>query len=134
MLTNDQKVRARHHLGYLNVQAAATFQLGIPAAVQTQFMIEGAWAKILPEAENLAAVLICRLDEIENEIYGGIDLASVNQVSEVQVNPKRFQELGKYYRHARDSLANLLGVPANPFDMRELATGGGGAVGNIRAL
>lgn len=121
-------------MGYLNVQAASTFQLGVPAAVQTQFMIEGAWDKILPAAEDAFAVILCRLDTIEAEIYGGIDLASVNQVATIQVNPNRFRELGKYYRMARDSLANLLGVPPNPFDMREIAIGGSGAVGNVNAL
>ncbi len=133
MLTDDEKVRARHHMGYLSVQAASTFQLGIPAGVQTQFMIEGAWEKILPAAENKVRVLLCRLDEIEEEIYGGIDLASVNAVGSIQVNPDRFRELGKYYRFARDSLANLLGVPPNPFALRDLAVGGS-KVGNVSVL
>jgi hypothetical protein len=132
-ITDDQKMRARHHLGYLNVQAAATFQLGIPAAVQTQFVIEGAWEKILPEAMNKFEVLLCRLDQIEEELYGGIDLASVTQVGSIQVNEKRFRELGRYYRHARDSLANLMGIVPNPFDQRELVCGGG-AVGNLPVL
>jgi hypothetical protein len=131
MITNELKVRARHHLGYLGVQESATFQLGVPAAVQTQFMIEGAWDKLLPESEALFARIVCRLDAIEEEVYGGIDMASVLQVGAIQVNPKRFSELSKYYVNARLELSNLLGCPPNPFDGRPLASGGG-AVGNVR--
>lgn len=126
MLTAEQKMKARHHLGYLNVQAAATFNLGIPAGVQTQFMIEGAWDKILPEAENLVAVLICRLDDVEREVFGGIEFASITATGSIQVNPTRLKELAKYYLIAQESLANLLGVPPNPFDQRSwLASAGG---------
>ncbi len=96
MLTNEEKAKLRHHLGYLNVQAAATFQLGIPAAVQTQFMIEGAWDKVLPEAENLLKILLCRMDDVEAEVYGGIDLASVTATGNIQVNPDRLKILAKY--------------------------------------
>ncbi len=126
MLTDDQKMKARHHMGYLNVQAAATFQLGIPAGVQTQFMIEGAWDKILPEAENFVAKLICRLDIVEEEVFGGIEFASITATGTIQVNPTRLKELAKYYLIAQESLANLLGVPPNPYDMRTWLQSAGG--------
>ncbi len=130
-LTNEEKVQVRHIMGYLNVQSAATFNLGIPAAVQTQFMIEGAWDKVLPEAYTLLKILICRANDIETEVYGGIDLASVTKTGSIEVNPERLKELGKYYRLAQQGIANLLGCCPNPFDMREWVVGGGGKVGNI---
>lgn len=126
MLTDEEKVKIRHHMGYLNVHAAATFQLGIPAGVQTQFMIEGAWDKVLPHAENLLRVLLCRCDEIELEVYGGIDLASIESTPAITVNRKRLSELGSYYRMAQQGMANLLGVVPNPFDMRDWVRAGGG--------
>jgi hypothetical protein len=126
MITEDQKARARHHLGYLQVQAASTFQLGIPAAVQTQFVIEGAWDKILPSAEVMFERTLCRLDDIESHMFGGMDLADVTQTGNIQVNPDRLKELGKMYRYAQQSLANMLGIVANPFDQRDWARAGGG--------
>lgn len=124
VLTEQDKVRARHHLGYLNVEAAQTFTLGIPAAVQTQFMIEGALNRVLPQAIPKLLDLLEKLDCVECELFGGIDLASVNKISEVEVNPKRRRELAGYYKVAQQSLANLLGIVANPFDMREWLQGG----------
>lgn len=129
ILTDEEKVRIRHAMGYLNVQEASTFVLGVPAAVQTQFMIEGAWDKVLPAASTILRRMLCRCEEVEAEVFGGLDLAQVTQVSEIQVNPKRLMELAKHYRLAQESIANLLGVPPNPYDMRSwLRTGGGMSV------
>lgn len=126
MLTDEEKTKIRHHMGYLNVAETQTFVLGIPAGVQTQFMIEGAFGKILPHAENLVRTLLCRLDEIEAQVYGGSDLADVMKTGSIEVNPDRLKELGKYYRLAQQGLANLMGVPPNPFDMRDWVRAGGG--------
>ena len=41
-ITEDERARGRHHLGYMQVQEASTFVLGVPSGVQTAFMIEGA--------------------------------------------------------------------------------------------
>lgn len=126
MLTEEEKVMARHHLGYLGVQESATFILGVPAAVQTQFMIELSFHKVMPQAENLFKILLCRCTEVETEVYGGLDYASVLGFGTIQVNPDRLKELGKYYRLAQQGLANLLGIPPNAFDQRQWVTTGCG--------
>ena len=124
IIAENDKVRARHHCGYLNVEAAQTFALGMPAAVQTQFMIEGALNRILPQALPKFLELLDRLDCIECELFGGIDLASVNTIAEIQVNPTRRKELSGYYKVAQQSLTNMLGIIANPNDGREWLMGG----------
>lgn len=129
--TNEEKARIRHHFAYVNVSAVATFQLGIPAALQTTFMIEGAWDKILPEAEDLARKLLCRMDQVEEAVFGGIDLADVLETGSVKVNPDRLKELAKYYRIAQQGLANMLGVPPNYFDMREWVNTGASGPLNV---
>src|ERR1700756_1796701 len=98
--TDEEKSRIRHHFGYLSVTAVATFQLGVPAALQTTFMIEGAWDKILPSAEDLARKWLCRLDQIEDQVFDGSDLADVLETGAVKVNPNRLRELANYYRIA----------------------------------
>lgn len=126
VITEEDKVRARHHLGYLDVEAAQTFSLGIPAAVQTQFMIEGAMNRILPQAIPKFLELLERLDCIECDLFGGIDTATVTKIGEIEIDDKRIQKLAKYYKVAQQSLANLMGIVPNPFDQREwLSTGGG---------
>lgn len=132
-LTDEEKAKVRHHLGYANVSEAASFQLGIPAAIQTQFMIELAWDKVLPAAENLLKILICRMDDVEREVYSGLDLASLTKTGAIEVNPKRLNELGKHYCLAQQSLSNLVAVPPNPFDARSwIAQSGGGM--NVRVM
>lgn len=126
MLTNEEKARIRHHLGYLNVQAAATFQLGVPAALQTTFMIELAFTKVLPEAENMLKVFLCRLDDVEKQVFGNLDLAEIESTGAVKVDPKRLSKLAQTYKIAQEGMANLLGVPPNPFDMRSWLQGSGG--------
>jgi hypothetical protein len=117
-LAEQDKVRARHHLGYLNVEQAQTFVLGIPAGVQTQFMIEGALNRLLPQALPKFLEMLERLDCVECELFGGIDLASITSISDIVIRPERRKELSGYYQVARQGLANLLGIIPNPYDQR----------------
>lgn len=117
-ITEQDKVRCRHHLDYLNVEAAQTFSLGIPAGMQTQFMIEGAMNRILPSAIPKFLELLERLDCIECEVFGGIDTATIEELGEIKINRRRLRELGQYYSLARSSLATLMGIMPNPFGLR----------------
>lgn len=123
-IAENDKVRARHHTGYLNVEQSQTFVLGIPAGVQTQFLIEGALNRILPQALPKFLELLDRLDCIECELFGGVDLASITSISEIVVRPDRQKELAGYYKVAQQALTNLLGIIPNPFDQRTWLDGG----------
>lgn len=127
-ISEGDKVRARHVLGYLNVEQAQTFVLGMPAGVQTQFMIEGALNRVLPQSLDLLLRMLDYADGIECELFGGIDLASVSSIAEIKVNPDRRKELAGYYKNAQQSIANLLGIIPNPFDQRDWLGGSGGHI------
>jgi hypothetical protein len=129
LVTDDEKNRVRWHLGYHLVESVATFALGVPAAMQTTFMIEGAMNRILstPGAIEKFRQTLERLDCIENEIMCGIDLASVDVLDTITVRKDRLRELARYYRLFQSALANALGVVPNPWDQRViflLADGG----------
>lgn len=126
-ISDDEKVRARHHLGYPNVESVATFVLGVPAAMQTTFMAEGAFNRVLntPNAVDKFREMLARLDEIENFVLCGLDLADVDEVGEAKINRKRLPELARYYKIPQQGLANLLGIPPNPFDQRSWLSSGG---------
>jgi len=117
-ISDPDKARARHHMGYLGVEQAQTFVLGIPAAVQTQFMIEGAMVRLLAESLPRFYLLLERLDCLECEVFGGSDLADIESMGEIKVNRMRLKELSQYYLIAQQGLANLLGIVPNPFDQR----------------
>ena len=117
-IAERDKVRARHHLGYHGVEQSQTFALGIAMATQTQFIIEGALNRLLPHTLDKFLEHLDRLDMIECEVFGGVDLASITSISSIEVNPRRLKELAEYYRLAQESLANLLAILVNPNDQR----------------
>ena len=132
MFSDQEKVRIRHHLGYLNVQAAQTFVLGTPAAVETQFLVEGAMNKVLPEAETLARDQLAKCDAVEAQISENQELLAVTQVDEIGVRQDEFEQLMKRYQYWRNGLANVLGIYPNPFDKR---FGAGGVMGlNVNVI
>ncbi len=125
VLSADQKAKVRHHCGYLGVSAAATFALGAPAAVETQFIIEQAMNKLLaesvPQLENLVGVC----DAIEAQMVGDLELLAVNQIGEIAINQDEQKQLVARYDYWVDALCNLLGVERNPFDKRLTGRGRG---------
>lgn len=114
----EEKVRIRHHLGYLNVGAAQTFVLGTPAAVETQFLIEGAMNRVLPAAESMVRNLVARCDLVEQQVIENQELLAVTAVGEISVQEREFEKLMQRYQYHRNALANALGIYANPFDKR----------------
>lgn len=120
-LNAQEKVKIRHHLGYLNVLESQTFVLGTPAAVETQFIIEGAMNKVLPEAVSEVRRHLQFLDTIEERMMD-LDLIQVTEIGELKINStgkdRHDNALLRKYKWWGQSLANLLGVYPNPFDKR----------------
>jgi hypothetical protein len=117
-LTEDEKMRVRRHLGYLNVALSQTFILGLPAGVQTQFVIEGAMDKIRPEGEASIRETICILDTIHDQLFKNTGNAEFVQVEDVTFRGDAFAQVLKRYQFFRTELANALGVYPNPYDQR----------------
>lgn len=132
MLADEEKVRARHHMGYVNVGAIQTFILGTPAAIQTQFMIEGAFDKVLPAAEPLFRKILTTLDTIETQMLEDMELLAITKLDTIEVRPDEFKQLTNQYEHWRRALGNIMGVPPNPFDQRFGGLGGGSGGVNVR--
>lgn len=127
----EDQVRARKHLGYLNVTSAMTFNGGIPAATQTQFMIEGAFPKILPEALTLFRDYLCKLDQIEETLAESMPDLEAKKVGSIELRDDHFEKLVQRYKYWQNALGNLLGVMPNPFDFRWNAPSSGGASINV---
>lgn len=116
--TDVQKVKIRHHLGYLNVAESQTFVLGAPAGIETSFIIEGAMNRVLVAAEPEVVRHLGILDNIECQMNDDRELLAVDKVDEIMVRKTEMKELRTEYLYWRLSLANLLGVYPNPFDKR----------------
>ena len=121
-LTEQEKVKVRHHCGYLNVQDAQTFVLGTPASVETQFIIEGAMNRVLEAALPELRRHLSILDTIENQMVCGLENVEVTKMSEMNINStgehRAQRELRRAYNDWVGSLVNIMGVTRNPFDKR----------------
>lgn len=117
-LTEQEKVKIRHHTGHLNVADAYTFVLGTPAAVETQFIIEGAMDRVLEAALPELRRHLRILDQIEEQMVEDLELMAVNGLGEIQVNQREQHQLWQNYLRWVGSLCNILGVYRNPYDKR----------------
>jgi hypothetical protein len=119
LLTDEEKVKVRHHLGFLNVQEAYTFVLGTPAGVETQFIVEGAMNRLLPAALPLVRNLLCKCDETECQRFESQPNLAAAKVGNIELRGKDEQDaLVRNYDYWRQALANAFGVYTNPFDKR----------------
>jgi len=121
--TEQEKVKIRSHMGYLNVGSVQSFSLGVPAAVETQFLIDGAMNRVLPEAEQEVRQLCGILDGIEAQMVGDLELLAVTKIGEIEVNETEQAKLKTAYRHWQAKLGNLLAIPVCPFDQRFMNAG-----------
>jgi hypothetical protein len=126
MLTPEERVSVKHHLGYPNATAIETFVLGVPAAMEPLFMLEGAMNAIAPAAEERLRETLRRLEKLDNQLEDNADAVLLSKADEVEFRENEFELLQKRYRYWQGQLCNLLGVPcANPFDARFSGSGGG---------
>lgn len=129
-LSEEEKVKIRHHTGYLNVVEAQTFVLGIPAALETQFIIEGAMNRVLEAAIPELRRHLQILDVTEEQMVANHELTQVQSLGEIKVNStgsdREQRQLRQAYNYWVDSLCNLMGVERNPFDRRLKHFGLGG--------
>ena len=126
--TDEEKARIRAHAGYINVSASQTFVGGVPAALETTFIIEGAMNKVLPEAEPIVRRLLVTLDSIEAQMFEDLELLAIEQIDEIKVRKDEQERLTDRYLWYVNYLCNILGVARNPFDKR-FTDGGGINVG-----
>jgi hypothetical protein len=120
MLSLEEKVSVRHHLGFPNCVMIETFILGVPSAREPLFMLEGAMDSINPAAEPRVRRAIARLDRTDERIEEASDAVEVASADEVEFRENALEILRKYYARWQGELCNLLGIPCpNPYDARE---------------
>lgn len=118
-LTDEEKAAIRYHLGYPMLDQVATFAIGVPAAFETAFILEGAMNRVQGATLTRARTLLCRLEEVECQIAGDTELLAVSQVDETKIDPAMMMKLDGRYIRWQQALGNVLSVPVNPFDQRK---------------
>jgi hypothetical protein len=130
LLTEEEKVRVRYHLGYVNVGQASTFVLGTPASVDVSFILENAFLKILPAALSLVRELIGKCDACDAQLLEDMPNLAVDAVCDIKLRSDEMQQLDMRYERWRTALANCFGVYPNPYDKRTI----GGPTLNVPVL
>lgn len=128
-----EKERIRYHMGYLQVAPAAALTFGIPAPIQTLFLVESAMDRVLPAAEDRIRKLITVLDQIECRMLDGQNYLIADQLSDITIRADNIDKLEDEYCRWASRLADVLGSPLYPGAerFRRLRGGGAGQAGSI---
>jgi hypothetical protein len=112
-------------MGYGGVSLAYVMSVGgLPAPLETTFMVEGAMNRVMPESEDQLRVTLKRLDTIDDQLFCDRSNLAAERIGDITVNLKQLQMLRQEYLYWRSTLAAMLMVPPNPHDPR-FGLGGG---------
>ncbi len=118
LLTDEEKVRVRHHTGYPNSAQVATSLLGVPSSIETFFIIERAMDGVRPEAMTQVRRHLQILDVIEAQMVDDLELLAITSVGEITFRPDEQGKLVDRYLYWVDSMCNLFAIERNPYDAR----------------
>lgn len=117
-LTTAEKERVRYHLGYLEVQPAASIQYGLPRPIQTIFLVETAMSNIMAEAEFRVRKIVGVMDGIEDQLVDAQARLAAEKLDELTIRRDETDSLEAEYVRWGCRLADLLGVPIYPYSNR----------------
>ena len=125
-LSPDEKDKIRGHGGYPSVSMASTFFLGMPAAMEPFFILEGAMNLLLPSTEGRVRDVLCKCDSLRAQIYDDAGSLVATNVGDITLRDDNYEQILKRYDFFVGELFNALGCFRNPFDKRFVDTKGGG--------
>jgi len=122
-LSESDRARARHHLGYTGVEPASAILLGYPSTSQPQFLLESSMSRLLPETVPLVLRDLQILDCIEGQMVDSFRRLKAQQLGDLKLRnsneePTEHDLLERTYAYWRDRLADDLGVVPNPYGRR----------------
>lgn len=129
-LTATEKERARYHLGYPEVQAAASIQFGIPRPIQTAFLVETALANLIEEACDRTRRVLKAMDDIETKLIESQARLAAMKLGNLELRENEPDQLEHEYVRWGMRLADILGVPIYAYATRYRA-GSGSKAGSI---
>lgn len=129
-LSEADRARVRHHLGYPNVEPVSAISLGVPAASQPFYLVELAMDRIIPEAVGLIQKYLAILDGLEAQMVDSFKRDKVQQIDGVKLRndntePTEHDLKEAHYRYWAQVLSSDLGAPINPFSPRFRSLSGG---------
>jgi hypothetical protein len=123
----EEKNRIRYHLGYLVTSAVVNIQLGFPAASQTLFLLEAAMDRVPVSAAFVVRNLLAICETTENRLLEAQKRMAAEVLDEITLRADECQALENEHTRWASRLADLFGVPLNPYSYRYA---GGNVSGN----
>lgn len=128
-LTEDQKDRILHYLGYASwATLAQSIQLGYPTASQPLFLVYDAFMRITPG--GIASVLrdLCQCEACEAQIGDARSRMKVESVGNITMRGNEADALRRELSYWTKRLADDLGVNVNPYSQMAWTGGMGGGI------
>lgn len=123
VLSDDEKSRIRMHMGYPDIQAAATFLLGFPATIETAYIIEVMMNQVREQALPQLRRILDVLDTFDLQDVDDLSVHVASRVGEIDVNHDEHKLIDTRYDRWLGRLENLIGCSRNPFDKRWAGSG-----------
>lgn len=115
-LTDDEKTRMLHFLGYPSWQSLAqSIALGYPAATQPLFLVYDAFLRVDNGGANNARKDLCQCEAIEAQLGDARGRMKVTGVGNIAMNRAETSQLREELQFWTKRLADDLGVCANPY-------------------
>ena len=114
--TDAEKARVKHFLSYPDwVSMAQSIQLGYPAASQPAFLVDDAFHRLTPHAENSVRINLQECECIERELSGARSRFRAKRMGELELNDQEPKMLRHELLWWTTRLADDLGVLPDPY-------------------
>ena len=132
-LSQQDRERARYHLGFPEVDPASSYQLGIPTSRPTAFLVEHALGYVMEVAVPRVRNILQILDNTEQAMVCAQDYLAAEQVGDLRLRSAVAGQthtdlLEREYVRWVERLADVLGCPMYPYASRFRHRGGGGNI------
>lgn len=117
-LSDDEKARARYHLGYPALSTAASIQFGVPALTQTNFLVENALTRLLESSLARVRSILLTMDNVEQKLIDAQDRLAATQLEQLSLRADETERLEDEYRRWGYRLADICGCPVYPYSKR----------------
>lgn len=129
MISNEERVRIRHHLGFPNIGNRAVISLGVLAGGLPTFILESAMTNLLPEAETLMRNALTQCDCIEAQMGEARTRMKTAAVEGVILRAREeLEDLEDQYDYWTSALVDFFGVIKNPWSNKLNRVSGGTTV------
>ena len=128
LLTSEERLRIRYHLGYPLLNTGTDFRLRLPYEMSLDFSVERAMEELPDAAIPKVREVLGRCEDTDSNLFAAQGNLEAMSVGSIHLNPKEMTQRGREYRRWTQRLQSILAVPFGPG-----ATSGGSPLNALRS-